>query len=302
MSRTKRTKTKPYREPRSKKARSQFGVVIELSERKIMSPRLDVNPASAFITTCAIEAILNASLSPRRRFLAIAGRTSLKGGRFPPSLEEPITLELGRSLAALQRKSASDLTTTVARDECRMQLRLFDDLATAKEWAETATTRVGGEAIGEVPKESRDALRKAQEAIDSATRSLPLDFAARRAALIELHDAVREAVVRALEPVLNEHVASLPHSTYEEKKTLAKWVNAELRRVGLAIKCPKTGHPCLIVATTGNRPTVGRFVLDYTDEQGKRRHPISWSVLPQLELTLDDLSRVPYGERRPRSR
>ena len=103
-------------------------------------------------------------------------------------------------------------------------------------------------------------------------------------ALSEAHrDFCREMAAR-LEPALNAHVRAMPHDTYEEKKALAKWVNDELRRFDLAIKCPKTGQPSLILVGSGNHPKIGRFILEHKTPEGKRVRSVHTPDLPQLEL------------------
>lgn len=124
----------------------------------------------------------------------------------------------------------------------------------------------------------------------------PANYEEVRADLLRLSDMTRHEVAQRLTPALNEHAAKMPHATYEEKKKLATWVNAELRRFGLAVRSPD-GRPCLLKGNPGGQPGVGRFVFDFTDAAGRRHQPFSSVVLPRLELTLDDLTRAPYGAR-----
>lgn len=147
---------------------------------------------------------------------------------------------------------------------------------------------------------SREHGAKFQEALDLVVAAIPQPYGKKHEALLKLSIATRAAIARVLEPALNEEAKSHPQNTYEEKKQLAKWINAETRRLGLALKAPKTGEPCFIVATTGNNPNVGRFVFDYIDDQGKRQHPMSSITLPALELMPADLSRVSHGTRSAR--
>ncbi|MGD9790596.1 MAG: hypothetical protein AB7Q00_12655 [Phycisphaerales bacterium] len=140
-------------------------------------------------------------------------------------------------------------------------------------------------------------LRKAfLDALESAVSSLPNDYENRRNALVEIHDLVRERLAKSLEPALNAEAANRAHSTYEEKKDLAKWINAELRRMGLAIKDPKMNIPVLLVGNTGANPAKGRFVLDRRTDDGKRIQSTASVELPRLELMPDDLQRVQQGQ------
>lgn len=140
------------------------------------------------------------------------------------------------------------------------------------------------------------------QAIGRKLPELPSEFEARRTTLRALHTAVREATASAFEPVLNTRAQAMPHESYEDKKALAKWVNAELRELGLTLRCPKTGAPALLHGHPGGTPGVGRFHLEVTDDRGVRRRTVTSARLPHLVVRPDDLSRAPYGERSGRGR
>ena len=106
----------------------------------------------------------------------------------------------------------------------------------------------------------------------------------------------------ALEAAINAEAKLHPQETYEDKKALAKWVNAELRAFGLAIKNPDGGKPCFIMGNPGGKPGFGRFLFEYTDDSGKRHHPLTSVTLPHLELVPEDLTRASYVHRSERSR
>ena len=61
-------------------------------------------------------------------------------------------------------------------------------------------------------------------------------------ATMEAMQLVREEARSALQPVINSHLKQQAHSTFAEKKALASSLNAQLQVLGLAIKCPHTGH------------------------------------------------------------
>ncbi len=105
--------------------------------------------------------------------------------------------------------------------------------------------------------------------------------------------AVREEVASALASPLNERAAQMPQATYEEKKELAKWVNAQLRPFGLAVRCPATGRPAILHAGVGGDRAVGTFRFDTMAHDG-RREQRSWSTrLPQLEPIVDTSEQTP---------
>ena len=101
--------------------------------------------------------------------------------------------------------------------------------------------------------------------------------------LTALSHEFRQRLADELAPALNAKVQTIPHDDLDGMKKVAEFVNTELQRFGLAAKCPKTGRPALLKATTGNRPGQGSFYFEvYID--GKRKTP-SWSdTLPQLTL------------------
>lgn len=138
--------------------------------------------------------------------------------------------------------------------------------------------------------------------LEQALGDLPPEYSARRHVFATLHDSVRSVIASALEPVLNEQAAAMPQETYEEKKALAKWVNAELRRFGLALKSDRTDRPCILVGNPGNRPGFGRFMLQYADEHGKLQNPLTSVTLPHLALMPDDLTRASYISPKDRGR
>lgn len=140
-----------------------------------------------------------------------------------------------------------------------------------------------------------------RSALRHALAATPDEYRSRHKALAAASVTFRLELARALEPALNAAAAAMPQESYEDKKALARWLNAELRTLGLALRDEVTGRPCLLVGDPGNRPGLGRFVLDYLDD-GRRVHAWTSVTLPPLRIMPDDLSRAPYGSRSPRSR
>ncbi len=87
-------------------------------------------------------------------------------------------------------------------------------------------------------------------------------------------------------PILNAHLRTLPRATLSEKKALSSYINAELRALGLSIKCPKSGRPAIIWADfqDAQHEGVSRFRLEARREEGRRGVTSSSFELPQLEL------------------
>lgn len=94
----------------------------------------------------------------------------------------------------------------------------------------------------------------------------------------------------------------MPQANYEEKKTLANWINDQLRTIGLAIRCPRSGQPSLLQPATTRDHETGRFRLDYVDEHGHHRNPSSFADLSGLTLMPESLSVTPFRSRGGRNR
>jgi hypothetical protein len=122
--------------------------------------------------------------------------------------------------------------------------------------------------------------------LDALLASLPKDapYEMKAEKLAGLSHEVRQRIAAELGPALNIKAQAMPHHTYDEKKELARWVNDQLRRFDLAIKCPKTGQPSLLLVMTGDHPEIGRFVIEHKTPEGKRVRPVTSTKLPQLEL------------------
>lgn len=99
-------------------------------------------------------------------------------------------------------------------------------------------------------------------------------------------------------PMVKAQLGSIQIATYQEKKDFAVWLNAQLRDSGLAIRCPKTGHPTMLHANPGHTPDVGRFRFDYLDDQGRLRTTYTTVDLPALEF-IPDTTVTPRGPQRP---
>jgi hypothetical protein len=107
----------------------------------------------------------------------------------------------------------------------------------------------------------------------------------------ELREATQKFISRRLEEPINQEIARLPSQTYEQKKSLAKWVNGELRDFGLAVSCPKTGHAAILRGVQGRYLGVGRFNIQLLGGQDTGRQTTLVSKeLPSLALVPYDCS------------
>lgn len=97
--------------------------------------------------------------------------------------------------------------------------------------------------------------------------------------LLALAVAVREELAARLSSRLAAQVRAMPHETYAEKQELAKWVNGQLRQLGLAVRCPKTGRPAILLADHGPDPEKGRFQVQTVHD---RKRTLSSVGLPEF--------------------
>lgn len=132
-------------------------------------------------------------------------------------------------------------------------------------------------------------------AVTAAPETAPYQELARSAR--ERTHAFRQQLAAELAPALNAHIRTMPHEALEQKKELARWVNDQLRPLGLAVRCPNTGLPARLLGIAGSyRPEVpgGTFCFEtYTD--GKQRKTAYSDALP--ELTLTDATPPPEPEK-----
>jgi hypothetical protein len=229
------------------------------------------------------------------RQVALFGEVSESIGMPLQTQMERMSRRIARALRELARGQQQELWID-QEDGWSLGLRTDAERSNLVEWLENASLSPPGLRQSMAAPRNSD-LDQLREALAKFAANLPKDIDCQRNAFVALRDAMRDEVARAFQCTLNDEAKKLPQETYEEKKALTKWINGELRQLGLAIKNKKSGHPCFIFATTGNNPAVGRFVLDYRDDRGRHQHPFSSLSLPELELTLDDLKVEPSAKR-----
>ena len=137
------------------------------------------------------------------------------------------------------------------------------------------------------------ALSPRQQALIAELFSEPSDdFATQQTHSLHVRQALFTAMGEALQSSLNDHLSRQPQSGIDDRRALAAEVNRCLRSLSLAVKCPRTGRPAILVVDTvdGDHPDVSRFRLQITDDQGRRRRtltslelPLPLSLMPALE-------------------
>lgn len=110
------------------------------------------------------------------------------------------------------------------------------------------------------------------ESLTAALAKLPGDLHTRQAGLLGFDRAFKDAFGKALEPAMNAFVESAPRSTFEDRYTTADTVNRVLQELSLAIRCPRTGSPCIMLAHTvdGEQNAPLRYWLETVGHVGPR--------------------------------
>jgi hypothetical protein len=127
---------------------------------------------------------------------------------------------------------------------------------------------------------------------------LPLDYAGFSKRATAMSHGFRAELAKAMEPRLNQYLRTLPSETYAEKQSLCSWVNGQLHDLGLAIRCPRTQRPAILVADVQGGPdSASRFRLDIRTESGQRTKTLSARQLPSLDLMEDEVRPEPIAKR-----
>jgi len=181
-------------------------------------------------------------------------------------------------------------------DPARIRLRARQGRATPDLGRNIAATQQEAPGLVASADRSEDMHSRLATLVESDLSRVSADYASLRQYFLAQREALTNLTARNLRDALNAHIASLPKDSYEQKRQLATWLNTELRSLGVAIRCPKTGLPTYLRAHIGREPTVGRFRLDYWDGS-VRQHPASFNELPPFEFIAAEQS-PPIGRHR----
>ncbi len=96
---------------------------------------------------------------------------------------------------------------------------------------------------------------------------------------------MHEEIAAVLEPAFNRRIGQMPYDQLEDKRRLCSWANAELRQLGLTIKCPQTGHAGILVTNPHDADDDrGRFRLEVRGDSGKPIRTLYSRDIPPLCL------------------
>lgn len=117
---------------------------------------------------------------------------------------------------------------------------------------------------------------------------LPRDLEARAETLAAIRGVFHEEVAATMTPVLNDALRSRTVKSLQDRKRLAAWIDHIASPLGLAVQCPRTGEPALLVAEPMDTQVrgQGRFTYWVND----RRYGIHRS---SSERDLSPLSIIP---------
>jgi len=145
--------------------------------------------------------------------------------------------------------------------------------------------------------ETRETTTKADRLVKLLT---PANSEGYAAAAVRLRDARRlfhEIVAVQTTNPLNAAWQQTPHETLQEKQEAARWINAELRSLGIAIRGPKTGEAALIHADPVPYNHSGRFQVLLTSTDLGRKRTFSSATPFKVELIPHYERREPLAER-----
>lgn len=138
---------------------------------------------------------------------------------------------------------------------------------------------------------------KWSSAIRDVLSELPVNYEESHRLLSAFRSVVLDEMAATLQPRLTKHLSQIPQETYVQKQAVASWVNHELRSLGLAIRCPKTGKPAILVADLrGDDDSGSRFRLEIRADDGRRTRTYSSKELPALDLMADAVREEPFAK------
>lgn len=147
-----------------------------------------------------------------------------------------------------------------------------------------------GRMVEEASKEAAQAEKRRDRVRALLEPDASQPFSRRISRLKNLRQLVHEEIASELQDAFNAQIRSMPHQTYPQQRALVIWVNSQLRDLGLAVRCPKTGLPGILIADTSSPDsTVGRIRMDVRDDSGRRIRthifalPLALSIMPDRE-------------------
>lgn len=107
-------------------------------------------------------------------------------------------------------------------------------------------------------------------------------------ALRAVRDQIQGDLAEIATPLINAEMRERDQGEYESRKSLCSWVNETLRSLGLAVRCPSTDRPGILVANARDRSDwKGRFRFETRSTDGQVVRSMTSSTLPEVDLVPD---------------
>lgn len=149
-------------------------------------------------------------------------------------------------------------------------------------WYDDAVTQsTRGTVTQKEPKSIDAKLRRIEQLLGERKRD---DYESLRDRLTEARELFHDMLAERFTEAFNAHLAAQPQATFREKQALTRDANADLRALGLAIRCPRTGEPADFHADVGHKPAEGRFMVALVSNDRDRKRTVSSQHLFQVEL------------------
>lgn len=288
----------------------QLWGMIDVGSLKPCREPVALNPGTSFVLDWAMQAL---SLVPRNQrpegYLGIGGESRFRGTQFPEGMLSILAGQVDLAIRGLVELRSS-APFVVSGDQFRIELIVLPQRSQVQEWLESrfrSTNQLKKDLalqsqFGQTPLlqpagKARDGgkLKAGRRSWESAIQALvqlgrsAANYDAVYAGVLDLRHQMQSGLATALQDVFNARLGEMPKTDYRQKQALASWVNSQLRELGFAIQCPKTGRPAILIADLRDaEDQQGRFRLEIRTVEGRRIRTMSATELPSLTLIEDE--------------
>lgn len=258
--------------------------IVELAGVKPCREPVVSNAGTTFVLESALQAL---SVLPRNQrpsgFLGVAGESRFFRTQFPEDLLSIVSEQVDVMVRTLILRDLES-PVSIAGDQYKILLVILPARDRVRKWIEEQNY------LEQDDKQSRTHRSKTPaQLVTTVLPDLSTDYEERYAALKGFLLECRTGVAALLQPALQEQADSMEIDTYAQKQAVSVWVNSQLRELGLALRCPQTGRPAILVADLRDAETQSsRFRFVIRDSKGRQTKTISSKQLPEMELMPDE--------------
>lgn len=125
----------------------------------------------------------------------------------------------------------------------------------------------------------------------------PAEYESAMHRFAQLSRIFHSELARAVEPVINNRLRTLPpQHDVEAKRTLVADLHQALSILRLTIQHPETGRPAYLSSVARDHlDTVGRFRIEDREDGGRRTSVYARSTLPELRLMEQPVKEEPLS-------